>query len=57
MFVHDGTKVEEKKFVEPTELLMRQLLKLDGIEAQGEARVQRKAEVCIQWIVFRGSCL
>ncbi|KAI6675223.1 hypothetical protein NL676_003129 [Syzygium grande] len=46
VLVHDGTKVEEKKFVEPTELLMRQLLKLDGIEAQGEARVQRKAEVC-----------
>ncbi|XP_030537334.1 BAG family molecular chaperone regulator 4 [Rhodamnia argentea] len=45
VFVHDGTKVEERKFVEPTELLMRQLLKLDGIEAQGVARVQRKAEV------------
>lgn len=45
VLVHDGTKVEEKKIVEPTELLMRQLLKLDGIEAQGEARVQRKAEV------------
>lgn len=52
MLVHDGTKVEEKKFVEPTELLMRQLLTLDGIEAQGEARVQRKAEVCIQCIVI-----
>lgn len=45
VFVHDGTELEEKKFMEPTELLMRQLLKLDGIEAQGEARVQRKAEV------------
>ncbi|KAF8006077.1 hypothetical protein BT93_K0392 [Corymbia citriodora subsp. variegata] len=45
VLVHDGTKVEEKKFVEPTELLMRQLLQLDGIEAQGEARLQRKAEV------------
>ena len=27
------------------ELLMRQLLKLDGIKADGEARLQRKAEV------------
>lgn len=27
------------------ELLMRQLLRLDGIKAEGEARVQRKAQV------------
>jgi hypothetical protein len=42
-----GTKVEDKQFVVLTELLMVQLLKLDGIEAEGEARAQRKAEV--QW--------
>ncbi|PON94320.1 Molecular chaperone regulator [Trema orientale] len=40
-----GTKVEEKEFDVSTELLMRQLLKLDGIEAEGEAKLQRKAEV------------
>ncbi|KAL5550774.1 hypothetical protein UlMin_000950 [Ulmus minor] len=43
--VNGGTKVEEKEFVVSTELLMRQLLKLDGIEAQGEAKMQRKSEV------------
>uniref|UniRef100_M8BWI5 Uncharacterized protein n=1 Tax=Aegilops tauschii TaxID=37682 RepID=M8BWI5_AEGTA len=39
-----GKKVEDKEFVVLTELLMVQLLKLDGIEAEGEARAQRKAE-------------
>ncbi|PIA32397.1 hypothetical protein AQUCO_04500182v1 [Aquilegia coerulea] len=43
--VRNGTKVDEKEFVVLTELLMVQLLKLDGIEADGEARVQRKNEV------------
>ena len=42
-----GRKVEDKEFVVLAELLMVQLLKLDGIEAEGEARAQRKAEV--QW--------
>jgi hypothetical protein len=40
-----GTTVVDKEFVVLTELLMVQLLKLDGIEAEGEARAQRKAEV------------
>ncbi|KAG9453543.1 hypothetical protein H6P81_006447 [Aristolochia fimbriata] len=40
-----GNKVDEKEFVVLTELLMRQLLKLDSIEAQGEAKVQRRIEV------------
>ncbi|KAJ4837716.1 hypothetical protein Tsubulata_027925 [Turnera subulata] len=43
--VNGGTKVSEDEFVVSSELLMRQLLKLDGIEAEGEARLQRKAEV------------
>ncbi|KAI7983793.1 BAG family molecular chaperone regulator 4 [Camellia lanceoleosa] len=30
------------------ELLMRQLLKLDGIEAEGEGKVQQKLEVSVQ---------
>lgn len=43
--VDGGTKIAEKEFLVLTELLMRQLLKLDGIEAEGEAKMQRKAEV------------
>ncbi|CAA7389397.1 unnamed protein product [Spirodela intermedia] len=43
--VHGGTKVAEKEFVILPELLMRQLLKLDSIEAEGEAKVQRRSEV------------
>lgn len=44
--MNGGTKVSDKEFAVSTELLMRQLLKLDGIKAEGEARMQRKAEVC-----------
>ncbi|RID46870.1 hypothetical protein BRARA_I03509 [Brassica rapa] len=43
--VNGGTKVAVEEFDMTAELLMRQLLKLDGIEAEGEARVLRKAEV------------
>ncbi|CAN7080890.1 unnamed protein product [Brassica oleracea var. botrytis] len=43
--VDGGTIVAVKEFDMAAELLMRQLLKLDGIKADGEARVQRKAEV------------
>ncbi|XP_077216148.1 BAG family molecular chaperone regulator 4-like [Tasmannia lanceolata] len=43
--VHRGTKVEVKEFVVLTELLMIQLLKLDSIKAEGEAKVQRRIEV------------
>ncbi|CAN1142181.1 BAG family molecular chaperone regulator 4 [Linum perenne] len=45
VIVNGGTKIAEKEFVVAAELLMRQLLKLDMIEAGGEARIQRKAEV------------
>ncbi|KAG8054876.1 hypothetical protein GUJ93_ZPchr0001g29477 [Zizania palustris] len=45
-----GRKVEDKEFVVLTELLMTQLLKLDSIKAEGEARAQRKAEV--QWMLY-----
>lgn len=44
--VNGGTKVAAEEFDMSAELLMRQLLKLDCIEAEGEARVQRKTEVC-----------
>ncbi|KAM7526515.1 hypothetical protein LguiA_016417 [Lonicera macranthoides] len=43
--VCDGTKVAEKDIIFLTEMLERQLLKLDGIEAEGEGRIQRKTEV------------
>ncbi|KAK3032834.1 hypothetical protein RJ639_037011 [Escallonia herrerae] len=43
--VSGGNKVAEKDFVFLTEMLMRQMLKLDSIEAEGEAKVQRKSEV------------
>ena len=45
--VRGGTKVEDKEFVVLTELLMVQLLKLDSTEADGEAKVQRRIEVCM----------
>lgn len=43
--VRGGAKVEDKEFVVLTELLMVQLLKLDSIDADGEAKVQRRIEV------------
>ncbi|TKY65789.1 BAG family molecular chaperone regulator 4 [Spatholobus suberectus] len=42
--VDGGTRVSDREFLMSTELLMGQLLKLDGIEAEGEAKLQRKAE-------------
>ncbi|KAK4268552.1 hypothetical protein QN277_025195 [Acacia crassicarpa] len=47
-----GTNVAENEFLTLSELLMSKLLKLDAIPAEGEARLQRKAEVCrVQSIV------
>ncbi|KAM1597858.1 hypothetical protein PS2_032719 [Malus domestica] len=43
--VAGGTKVSDKEFVVSTELLMRQLLKLDSIQAEGEEKMQRREEV------------
>lgn len=43
--VESGDKVPDNAFAMLSELLMRQLLKLDSIEAEGEAKVQRKVEV------------
>lgn len=39
--VCDETKVAERDIIFLTEMLERQLLKLDGIEAEGEERVER----------------
>ncbi|GLJ35784.1 hypothetical protein SUGI_0718560, partial [Cryptomeria japonica] len=47
MVVSGGTKVAEQDFVVITKMLMIQLLKLDDIEAEGEAKVNRRIEVCI----------
>ncbi|KAF8010602.1 hypothetical protein BT93_J1289 [Corymbia citriodora subsp. variegata] len=47
-----GSWVDGKEFVVLTELLMVKLLELDSIEADGEARVERRIEVCrVQSIV------
>ncbi|KAI3874751.1 hypothetical protein MKW98_019324 [Papaver atlanticum] len=43
--VLSGDKVPDKEFVVLGEFLMRQLLKLDGIKAEGEAKAQRRVEV------------
>ncbi|KAJ7567202.1 hypothetical protein O6H91_02G136600 [Diphasiastrum complanatum] len=43
--VETGSKVPETDFDVLTEMLMRQLLKLDSIEADGDAKVQRKLQV------------
>lgn len=45
--MNSGTKVDSKDIIYATEMLMRQLLKLDSIEAEGEGKVQRKMEVGI----------
>lgn len=43
----EGHKVLEKDLNFVVEMLERQLLKLDGIKAEGEGKVQRKMEVTI----------
>ncbi|PKA51888.1 BAG family molecular chaperone regulator 4 [Apostasia shenzhenica] len=43
--VRGGKEVADQEFVVLTELLMRQLLKLDSIVAEGDAKMQRKNEV------------
>ncbi|KAI5062339.1 hypothetical protein GOP47_0022878 [Adiantum capillus-veneris] len=44
-FVTNGSKVADHDFNVLAELLMRQLLELDTIHAEGEAKVQRRIEV------------
>lgn len=43
--MQNGIKILDNEFVVLIELLMMQLLKLDSIEANGEARDQRRTEV------------
>lgn len=40
--VSSGRKLADDEFTRPTELLMHQLLKLDGIKADGDATLQRR---------------
>ncbi|XP_058088446.1 BAG family molecular chaperone regulator 4-like isoform X2 [Magnolia sinica] len=47
VIMHGGTKVAEKEFVVLTELFMVQLLNLDSIDAEGEAKVQRRSEILL----------
>lgn len=50
--LRSGSRVDDKEFIVLTELLMVKLLELDSIEADGEARVERRIEVCrVQSIV------
>ncbi|OIT27217.1 PREDICTED: BAG family molecular chaperone regulator 2-like [Nicotiana attenuata] len=43
--ISKGAKVAEKDLVNVIELLMNQLLKLDGITAEGDVKLQRKMQV------------
>ncbi|KAF5175815.1 Bag family molecular chaperone regulator [Thalictrum thalictroides] len=43
--IYNGTKVADKELITLTELFMIQLLKLDSIMAEGEAKAQRRIEV------------
>lgn len=43
--VYSGKKADDREFVLLSELLMRQILKLDSIDAEGEAKLKRKIEV------------
>lgn len=43
--ISKGGKVVEKDLVNLTESLMNQLLRLDGIDADGDVKLQRKLQV------------
>lgn len=54
-----GGKVAEKDVLNLIELLMNQLLKLDGIMADGDVKLQRKMQVIffnILYIYFELDC-
>jgi hypothetical protein len=44
--VKSGDKPADSDMLAVSEMLMRQLLKLDGIEADGDAKALRRTEVC-----------
>lgn len=45
--VKSGRRLRDNAIAEPTELLMCQLLKLDGIKAEGDAKSQRRILVSL----------
>lgn len=47
--INKGGKVAETDVLTLIELLMNQLLKLDGITADGDAILQRKMQVCFDF--------
>lgn len=51
--ISKGAKVVEKDLVKLIELLMNQLLKLDGIVAEGDVKLQRKMQVITSILAFR----
>lgn len=46
MVIKKGGKVAEKDLVTVIELLMNELVKLAGIVAEGDVKLQRKMQVC-----------
>lgn len=48
--ISKGGKVAEKQVVNLTELLMNELLKLDGIVADGDVKLQRRLQVNMRFI-------
>lgn len=51
--ISKGGKVAEKTLLNLTELLMNQLLKLDGITVDGDVKLQRKLQVILFLILGR----
>ena len=45
--ISKGGRVAEKQIVDVTELLMNELVKLDGILADGDVKLQRKMQVIL----------
>ena len=52
--ISKGGKVAEKNVLNLIELLMNQLIKLDGIIADGDAKLQRKMQVTVTWYYYVG---
>lgn len=47
--INKGGKVAETNVLTLIELLMSQLVKLDGIMADGDVKLQRKMQVCFNF--------
>lgn len=50
--ISKGGKVAETNVLTLIELLMSQLLKLDGIMADGDVKLQRKMQVCFNFYLL-----